>query len=80
MLGRVLDLRIHVTYGTAEDPNERLEVVFALEIVILRDYRARAIKQADIEDGPAKSDVEGVTHERASSKVETSDIRDLAQN
>ena len=71
---------VHVTCGTTDNSNEPLEVVIVLEIVVLRDYRARAIKQADIEDIPAKSDVEGIPHEWSGSEVETSNVCDLTKN
>ena len=73
-------LRVHVASSTADNANERLEVIFTLEIVVLRDHPASTIKQTDVEDGSTKSDTERVAHERTSGEVETSDVYDLAEN
>ncbi len=69
---------VHVAGGTTDNANECLEIVVILEIVVLRDYSPDTVEETDVEDGGAERDVERITHERASSKMETSDIRNLA--
>src|SRR5258706_14552756 len=49
---------VHVAGGTADNANKHLEVIFILEIVVLRDHPTSSIKEADIEDGTAECDVE----------------------
>ena len=39
---------VHVTGGTSNDANECLKVVSILEVVVLRDYSAGPIEEADI--------------------------------
>jgi hypothetical protein len=50
------------------------------QIIVLRDHSACAAEETGVEDGPAEGDVERIAHERASCKVETSDICDLAKD
>ena len=71
---------VHVAGGASNDANERLKVVSILEIVVLRDHSTGPIEEADIEDRATHRDVEGVTHERAGSEMETSDVCDLAKD
>ena len=71
---------VHVAGGASNDANKRLKVVPILEVVVLRDHSASPIEEAGIKDRATQRDVEGVTHERAGSKMETSDVCNLAKD
>jgi len=71
---------VHFAGGTADNADECCEVAFVLQVVVLRDHSAGAVEKTDVEDGPADGDMKGVAHKRASSKVQASDVCNLAKN
>ena len=71
---------VHVAGGASNNANKRLKVVSILEIVVLRDHSASPIEEADIEYRATHCDVEGVAHERTGSKMEMSDVCNLAED
>ena len=71
---------VHVAGGASNDANECLKVVPILEVVVLRDHSTGPIEEADIKDRATYRDMEGVTHERASSEMETGGVCNLAED